>query len=363
MSAATQSTGTPQETPSRRVRVVRALARGLLALPPAALVRLSGRPAVRIDGLTLDPSIQFALTLMGRREEQPLETLGVEGARRRRRSAAGAFGPFGARIGAVRDLVIDTPVPLRARSYEPAGGGDGGLIVFLHGGGFVFGDLETHDGLCRLFCERTAAAVLAIDYRLAPEHPFPAAVEDAHAALRWARSEAGALGADERRIAIMGDSAGGNLAAVACQLARDAGEPQPAAQVLIYPVTDFSLHRRSRELFGEGFFLTASSMDWFDELYLGGAQERKSDPRASPLLADSLAGLAPAIVTTAGFDPLRDEGELYAQALREAGVRVLQRRCEGMIHGFASMAGVSSAAHDAVLELAGATRALLAVAA
>jgi acetyl esterase len=362
MSATRIASGTDAHREGLKGRALRALVRGLLALPLGLQVRLSGRGPVLLDGLVLDPSTQLVLALMARREQQPMHELDVEVARELRRGAASTFAPRGMRIGAVRDLEIAAPVPVPARLYAPVRG-EGGLIVFLHGGGFVYGDLHTHDGLCRLLCERTAAMVLAVDYRLAPEHPFPAAVEDAHAALRWARAEAGSLGADERRIAVMGDSAGGNLAAVACQLAMQAGEPQPAAQVLIYPVTDFTTRRRSRELFGDGFFLTSESMDWFDELYLGGVEEHKSDPRASPLLAEDVSGLAPAIVATAGFDPLRDEGEAYAEALRRAGVRVLQRRFDGMIHGFASSAGVSPSAREAVLELAGATRALLAVAA
>jgi acetyl esterase len=201
-----------------------------------------------------------------------------------------------------------------------------------------------------------------VDYRLAPEHPFPAATEDAHAALGWARAHAAELGADPACVAVAGDSAGGNLAAVACQAARDAGEPQPVLQLLIYPVTRFGSRYPSRELFGDGFFLTNARMDWFDSHYLGDERASRDDPRASPLLAERFDGLAPAIVATAAFDPLRDEGEAYARALHDAGVPTLTRRFGGMIHGFVSAAGVSRDCREAVLELAGATRALLATA-
>jgi acetyl esterase len=265
-------------------------------------------------------------------------------------------------VGAVADLQIEAEVPLRARHYAPleTGGADP-LLVFFHGGGFTYGDLDTHDGVCRLLCRHAGAHVLAIDYRLAPEHPFPAAVEDARAALSWASAHAGELGADPGSIGVGGDSAGGNLAAVATQLAARDGGPAPVLQLLIYPATDCTRHRRSRELFGDGFFLTSAQMDWFEKNYLGsvgGANCR--DPRASPLIADDLCGLAPAIVVTAGFDPLRDEGEEYADALRAAGTPTLLRRFPAFAHGFIGAAGVSRASRDAVVEIAGATRAMFA---
>jgi acetyl esterase len=233
--------------------------------------------------------------------------------------------------------------------------------VFFHGGGFMYGDLDTHDGVCRLLCRHAGAHLLAIDYRLAPEHPFPAAVEDARAALRWASAHAQELGADPSRLGVAGDSAGGNLAAVASQLAARDGGPAPLLQLLIYPATDCTRRRRSRQLFGEGLFLTETHMDWFEASYLGSVGDAKGhDPRASPLLARDLSGLATALVVTAGLDPLRDEGEDYADALRAAGTPVVLRRFPGFIHGFIGAAGISRACRDAVIEIAGATRGMLA---
>jgi acetyl esterase len=339
-------------------RAVQALA----ALPPRAQVRLSGKPPIFIDGQALAPEMQLTLALLDRRGETSLEALSPDDARRERRRLAKIFAGKVDAVGAVADLEIEAEVPLRARHYAPLDASrDQPLLVFFHGGGFVYGDLDTHDGVCRLLCRHVGAHVLAIDYRLAPEDPFPAAVEDARAALRWACAHAGELGADPRKIGVAGDSAGGNLAAVAAQLAAQDGGPPPVLQLLIYPATDCTRRRRSRELFGEGFFLTGSQMDWFEASYLGSVGDASGgDPRASPLLAEDLSGLAPAIVVTAGFDPLRDEGEDYAEALRAAGSPVMLRRFPGFVHGFIGAAGVSRACRDAVVEIAGATRAMFA---
>ena len=236
--------------------------------------------------------------------------------------------------------MIDGPAPIPARHYEPLEpGGPHPLLVYYHGGGFLYGDLDTHDNVCRILCRHAGAHVLAVDYRLSPEHPFPAAVEDARAALRWAYVNAERLGADPSRIGVGGDSAGGNLAAVTSQLAANDGGPAPVLQLLIYPVTDFTIRRRSRELFGDGFLLTNAEMDWFEANYLGPGSPQASDPRASPLLATDLSGLPPAFVVTAAFDPLRDEGEAYARALQDAGTPATLRRFPGFIHGFINAAG------------------------
>ena len=346
--------------PTRPGHLMHRVARALMALPPGVQVRMSGKPPVRIEGDTLAPDMQLALALLERRGDS-LETVSPAEARRaRRRIAAVCAGPPQA-VGAVRDLEIDAPVPLRARHYAPEEpGGPHPLLVFLHGGGFVFGDLDTHDGVCRLLCRHSGAHILAVDYRLAPENPFPAAVEDARAALGWAFANTTLLGADPHRIGVGGDSAGGNLAAVVSQLAARDGGPAPVLQLLIYPATDFTGTRRSRELFGEGFFLTRAHMDWFELLYLGPGRAHRNDPRASPLLAEDLTGLAPALVVTAAFDPLRDEGETYADALRAAGNPAMTRRFPGLIHGFLSAAGISRACREALLEIAGATRAMFA---
>ena len=355
--ARTSSTLTPRERLQYRA------ARTLAALPPALQIRLSGKPPVVIDGDTLAAQTQLMLALLQRRGEPALETLGPTQARRARSELAAIYAGKPEAVASVTDLELDTHPRLRARHYAPSEPSELGapqpLLVFFHGGGFLFGDLGTHDGVCRLLCRHSGAHVLAVDYRLAPEHPFPAAVEDARGALGWAFANAAALGADARRIGVVGDSAGGNLAAVAAQLAARDGGPAPVAQILIYPVTDFTTRRRSRELFGEGFLLTDSEMDWFEANYLPSPSEQAGDPRASPLLAADLSGLAPALVVTAGFDPLRDEGEEYARALRAAGTPATLRCFPGFIHAFVSTAGVSRASREAVIEIAGATRAML----
>jgi acetyl esterase len=346
------------------IRAQQWVARALDALPPAAQVRLSGRAPVQVDGDTLAPEVQLALAMLERRREPPPETLPPAEARRRRRRLSAVYAGKPTAVGAVADLELDAgEVRIPGRHYAPAeAGGPHPLLVYYHGGGFTYGDLETHDGVCRILCRHAGAHVLAVDYRLAPEHPFPAAVEDARAALRWAYANAGGLGADPQRVGVGGDSAGGNLAAVVSQLAAHDGGPPPVLQLLIYPATDFSARRRSRELFGEGFLLTNPEMDWFEDNYLGPERTHARDPRASPLLGEDLSGLAPAYVVTAAFDPLRDEGEEYARALREAGTPTMLRRFPGFIHAFVAGAGVSRSARDALVEIAGTTRAMFAAA-
>ncbi len=337
--------------------------RALDALPPSLQVRLSGRPPVQLDGDTLAPEVQLGLAMLERRNEPRPETLTPAEARRRRRLLMEVYAGKPTAVGSVADLELDTAPPLRARHYTPSElGGPHPLLVYYHGGGFTYGDLDTHDAVCRILCRHAGAHVLAIDYRLAPEHPFPAAVDDARAALAWAYANAADLGAHPRRIGVAGDSAGGNLAAVVAQLAAHDGGPAPVVQVLIYPATDFSERHPSRQLFSEGFLLTDAEMDWFEANYLGPESEQASDPRASPLLAEDLSGLAPALVVTAAFDPLRDEGEAYARALSDAGSPATLRRIPGFVHGFVSAAGVSRSARDALVEIAGATRAMFAAA-
>jgi acetyl esterase len=351
----------PPGSLSFRQRLEFRVARMLASLPPRLQLRLSGGSPVRVDGQTLEPEIQLTLAMLERQGARALETMSPPEAREdMRRRAAVAAGPA-LPVGGVRDLTIDGAAgPLRARHYAPAEpGGPHPLLVYFHGGGWVIGDLETHDGTCRMLCRHAGAHVLAVDYRLAPEHRFPAAADDARAALAWAFAHAADLGADETRVAVGGDSAGGNLAAVATwQAARDGG-PVPVLQLLVYPATDASVKRRSYQLFSEGFLLTEAEMDWFMGHYEPD-ESRKVDPRLSILLAEDLSGLPPALVVTAGFDPLRDEGKAYAEALRAAGSVVAERRFEGLIHGFFNMSGVSRVSRDAVAEIGGATRALLA---
>jgi acetyl esterase len=344
-------------------RVQQRAAQALDALPPSLKFRLSGKPPVVVDGETLAPEVQLVLSVLARRKEPSLETMSPADAREARRRLTAVFGGKPLSVRAVQDLEIDSAAGLWARHYRPPEpGGPHPLLVYYHGGGFLYGDLDTHDAVCRLLCRHAGAHVLAIDYRLAPEHPFPAAVDDARTALSWAYANADRLGADPSRVGVGGDSAGGNLAAVVSQLAAHDGGPAPVLQLLIYPATDFTIRRRSRELFGEGFLLTDAEMNWFEDQYLGAERTQASDPRASPLLAEDLSGLAPAFVVTAAFDPLRDEGEAYVDALRAAGTPATLRRFPGFIHGFINGAGVSRASRDAVIEIAGATRGIFALA-
>ncbi len=327
------------------------LAKLMSALPAPLQVALSGSPPIERDGQRLAPEQQLSLAVLNRMAAAVTEEPDPQRSRVERRRMAAVFGGPPRPVGAVQDLLIGA-VP--ARHYAPPGAREPApLLVYFHGGGFVFGDLETHDSFCRMLCRSAASHVLAVDYRLSPEHPFPAAVEDARAALAWAHEHAERLGADPARVGVAGDSAGGNLAAVVSQMSAHDGGAAPALQLLIYPATDMSTRRRSRELFAEGFFLSNTEMGWFERSYLGPASgtDVVLDPRVSPMLADDLSGLAPAIVITAGFDPLRDEGEDYAHALRAAGTPVVLRRYEGYIHGFVSAAGISRNLREAVIEI------------
>ena len=317
-------------------------------LPPSALRRLSGGGEVRRDGLTLDPDAQFLLRLLALSGNRGVAQLEPAAARAEMRRAI-ALAPAVEGRMSVGALSIPGPAgPIPARLYRPDVPGPRPLVVFFHGGGWVLGDLDTHDGGCRFLARESGANVLAVDYRLAPEHRFPAAVEDAFAALRWAMENTARLEADPARIAVAGDSAGGNLAAVVAQLAARAGGPGPAVQLLIYPVTDLSTKHPSYHFFSEGFLLNEADMDWFKGHYLPWPAAAL-DPKASPLLAVDLAGLPPAIVLTAGFDPLRDEGEAYAARLEAAGVRVHLRRAEGQVHGFFNLANMLPRAREGAL--------------
>ena len=237
--------------------------------------------------------------------------------------------------------------PRPARVYRPHAEGPLPTVLFLHGGGFVIGDLDTHDLTCRTIAEHSRAVVVSLDYRLAPEHPFPAAVEDTLAAAAWLVEHTGDLGGDHRT-GVGGDSAGGNLAAVTAQHLRDRGHDL-TAQLLIYPVTEMGADTDSFRDNAEGYFLDADTMLWFGAQYAGPAGVDPGDPRLSPRHGD-LAGLAPAVVVTAQFDPLRDDGDGYARALSDAGVRVEHRQFPGLIHGFVDMGRHSPAADAAVLE-------------
>jgi acetyl esterase len=329
-------------------------------IPAAAKRALFRGRAVIIDGNTLDPTLQLMLSA--------LRAVGIDGlvvdddptASRAlmRESTLGFPGPQ-IHVG-VQDLSLPGPGgDIPARHYRPPTGGPAPLLVFYHGGGWVIGDLDTHDALCRLTCRDAGVQVLSIDYRRAPEHPAPAAIDDAYAAFTWAYEHAEQLGAVPGQVAVGGDSAGGNLAAVICQLARDEGGPAPVLQWLIYPRTDFTAQTRSMSLFARGFLLTRRDMDWFHAQYLRGSGVDPADPRVSPLLADSLAGLAPALMAVGGFDPLRDEGEAYAAALRAAGTAVDLRYMRSLTHGFANLFQLGGDSATGTSELISALRAHL----
>jgi acetyl esterase len=251
----------------------------------------------------------------------------------------------------------DTSLP--ARVYRPEGGvAPLPVMVFFHGGGWVIGDIETHDPLCGALAAASGSMIVSVGYRLAPEHKFPAAVDDSFAAVSWVAANASALGADPERLGVGGASAGGNLSAVVCLLARDRGGPEIAYQLLLYPGVDMDGKFPSVQENGEGYFLTHEDMVWFRNHYLREAADMLN-PMASPLRATDHSRLPPAVIVTAEFDPLRDEGEAYAEALRKAGVRVRLRRYDGMIHGFLSMADVIGRAQGAIDEVGADVRELI----
>jgi acetyl esterase len=294
-------------------------------------------------------------------QEPPTQEGGVGPARERMDRAAATLDAYDVKDVVAMDRRIEgAGGALGGRLYVPAHGrarDPGPGLVWFHGGGFVLGSLDSHDGICRAIASRAGIVVLAVDYRLAPEHPFPAAVEDGIAATRWVFANARGLGLDPRRVAVGGDSAGGNLSAVVAQaLRKDA--LRPAYQLLIYPATDLTRAFPSHKLFREGLLLPEDTIDWFLAAYAPDPATH-TDPRASPLFADDLAGLPPAMVITAGFDPLRDEGDAYAEKLRAAGVDVEHVRATGMVHGFMSMAGAVREASRVLGRIVGALQARL----
>lgn len=295
----------------------------------------------------LDPQARALLDLMTERGVPPVHTQTPAEARAAYRDRRTFTQPDPPAMSLVRDLDAGG-IPLRL--VRPAGVPLDAvlpLLVYFHGGGWVIGDLDTHDVLCRSLAAAAGCAVLAVDYRMGPEHPFPAAVDDCVAALRFAQTEAATLGIDPARIAVGGDSAGGNLAAAVCLVQRDAGALAPVFQLLIYPATDMRAGSPSHTANGQGYLLTVDSMAYYRRHYITDPAQW-TDPRASPLLAATHARLPPALVLTAGFDPLRDEGRQYADALSAAGNSVQYVCFERQIHGFITMGRVIDEANTAV---------------
>jgi acetyl esterase len=308
----------------------------------------------------LHPEAQQVCDLIVASGRPPIETLTPPQARQAYLASRPILQPDPEPVAEVLSLQAVGPAgPIPLRLYRGNGVDKGRpqpALVYFHGGGWVIGDLESHDQLCRALANAIPSIVVAVDYRLAPEHKFPAAPEDAIAATRWIAENAGRLGIDAGRLAVAGDSAGGNLAAVVSLDARDRGVPRLVHQVLIYPGTDMRMGWPSLERHAQQLPLTRAGMQWFVGHYLGNESD-KNDWRASPLLARSLENLPPALVITAGFDPLCDEGEAYAEALRKAGVVVAHERFEGQIHGFVSMGRIIADAGRAVALSAAALRA------
>ena len=323
---------------------------GILAAGVAAVLIL-GYSWSRTEHGRLDTKAAIALGLRDAFSREPLLTA------ERLREEEGTRARFlqGARVPVASIEERKIPGPggeIGVRVYRPGKKGRLPVLLFYHGGGWVIGDLDTNDNQCRMLANRASAAVVSVDYRLAPEHPFPAALEDSYAALEWVSRNAESMGLDPSRIAVGGGSAGGNLAAAVALMARDRGGPRIACQLMVYPATNLlEFSTASHRSFAEGYGLTREHVEFFRDSYLPEAADRKS-PYASPLLAESLKGLPPAIVITAGFDVLRDEGIAYAERLEAAGVPTVRAHYPSMIHGFVSMDRVFGEAEEAIDEAA-----------
>ena len=318
-------------------RILRRASRRVFTLPDRILRRLAGPERRNDRGTPLDLHTQLMIRLDAAVNRDPLSDHAPQSARARmERSCELIRGPL-REVSGIEDRAIGDGIHVRiyTPSVTPAP-----VLLYLHGGGWVVGSPSSHDALCRRFAADAGRLVLSVDYRLAPEHPFPGPLEDVLKAWDWARENAAALGGDPGNIAMGGDSAGGNLTAAACLVLRDAGRPQPALQLLIYPGTDLHRDTASHRLFSEGYLLTESDIVWYQDHY--GCLDL-DDPRGSPLLAQDHRNLPPAIVVTAGFDPLRDEGEAYADRLEAAGVPVVRIDAADLVHGFANMDSLPAA--------------------
>jgi acetyl esterase len=333
--------------------------RALYQSPRPLRRAIAGAP-VSIDGQRLDLDTQLLLrlsSLEGVSLSGPTPDAAREALERGSGLAGGQVG------GAMETREVRISDAVRGRLYTPVGLAAGsGLLVYYHGGGWVIGSLATHDATCRFLAAEGGVRVLSVDYRLAPEHPFPTAVDDAVAAYRYATGHAEEWGADPGLVAVSGDSAGGNLAAVVCHAAAADGFPRPAFALLFYPAVDATTRRPSRDLFADGFFLTDADIVWFRDHYVSDPA-RYADPRLSVLLSPHLAAFPPTYLTVGGFDPLRDEVVDFGAALAKAGVPVVVRRHPDLIHGFNGFLGLVPRAREATAEAVGALRTGLALAA
>jgi acetyl esterase len=305
--------------------------------------------------MTLHPQAQGVLDTLAKLGAAPLHTITPAQARIQFKESRQAIVAPTQEVAQAADQSIPGPggmIPIRL--YRPLGSrlhDKLPALVYFHGGGWVLGDLDTHDALCRALSNQARCAVINVDYRLAPEHKFPAAVEDAWVATRYVAEHAAELGVDPKRIAVGGDSAGGNLATVVALTFRDLGHPQLRFQLMIYPATDFAMDTPSHAEFAQGYMLTREKMTYFCNSYLRGAADA-GDWRASPLKAQDLSGLPPALVITASHDPLRDEGKAYADRLTAAGVSARYQCYDGMMHGFFAMGGAIDLANRALTDAA-----------
>lgn len=335
--------------------VQKVILKALLSLPPPILRLLSGGSAVYQGGRTLDPRLQF-LAAAARSAPAMTSLSAVEarvGSAQGLSMLAGKVEPD-VRVESLTVPGAEGDIP--ARAYRPGDqDSEAPLLVFAHFGGGVIGDLDTCHAFCSILAKHARCAVLSVEYRLAPEHRFPAGLEDMLAAWRWARDNTARFGAPEGRLAIGGDSMGGNFAAILSQEMKKSGEPQPVLQLLIYPAVDVASETQSMTTYADAYPLSRDVMTWFMGHYLG-PDDDPADPRLSPIRSADLGGLAPAILVTAGFDPLVDQAEAYARLLKAAGVPVVYRCYDALAHGFTAFTGAIPAADVACREIAGLVR-------
>ncbi len=335
--------------PVRPPNSVLSVVRYAFRLPPKALYAFAGGAARSDEGAVLDPAVAALLALSDKLRMPSFVQMTPAQARQRLRDDTALVKPRSEPMADVEDRSIPGPAgQLRIRIYRPSRSANLPVVMYLHGGGFVVGDLESHDAICRRIARGASAIVVAVDYRLAPENPYPAAVDDAEAAFIWITENVESLGGDPERVAVAGDSAGANLATATCRRLRDVGRRLPKAQILAYPATDLTRSHTSIKTFASGYYLDRPTLDWFMDHYIAD-DEQLTEPDASPLFSDDLTYLPATSLVTAGFDPLRDEGAAYARALRDSGVDVRYRCEDSMVHGFMNMAGLAPTC-DAALE-------------